>query len=219
MPSGPTIPKPSVALCRPKPMISTVARPIAPDFAETPIASPSAKLCRPIANAIVIPLRSATRRASNSYFANSSAVSIAAASPPATGGRTVRRRRYCSIPEMPAVPAVKPTARSANSPTTCARLPSFVLVAVQRRFDDRLTVTGHIDEDERQDSDREHRQRDACAVGNSPKPPHRQAEVDRETGDCTEQHRFRKAHSVSPRLLGQPLLGRPKFYHSGRYCV
>src|SRR5258708_336411 len=39
-PSGPTIPKPSVALCSANPTTSTVARPIAPARAETPIASP-----------------------------------------------------------------------------------------------------------------------------------------------------------------------------------
>ncbi len=49
------MPKPSVALCSPKPMISTVASPIAPALAETPIASPSAKLFKPIATAIVMP--------------------------------------------------------------------------------------------------------------------------------------------------------------------
>ena len=53
------MPNPSVALCSAKPMISTVARLISPALAETPIASPSAKLCTPIARAIVIPVRSA----------------------------------------------------------------------------------------------------------------------------------------------------------------
>ena len=97
---------------------------------------------------------------------------------------------------MPAVPAVKPHGQEREQSNHVREAAVVVLVAVQRRFDDRLTVAGHIDEDERQDSDREHRQSDACAVGNSPKPPHRQAEEDRETGDCTEQHRLRKAHSV-----------------------
>ncbi len=41
------MPKPSVVLCSPKPMISTVASPMAPAFADTPIARPSAKLCKP----------------------------------------------------------------------------------------------------------------------------------------------------------------------------
>ena len=48
----------------PYPMIRTVASPIAPVFAATPVASPSAKLRKPIATAIVIPVRHAARRAS-----------------------------------------------------------------------------------------------------------------------------------------------------------
>jgi hypothetical protein len=43
------MPKPQVALCRAKPMMSTVARLISPAFAETPMARPSAKLWIPIA--------------------------------------------------------------------------------------------------------------------------------------------------------------------------
>ena len=47
-----TIPKPSVALWRPKPKISTSASPISPAAPAWPIASPSAKLCSPIPVAI-----------------------------------------------------------------------------------------------------------------------------------------------------------------------
>jgi hypothetical protein len=53
------IPKPSVELCSANPMISWVASAISPACAETPMASPSAKLCTPIAAAITIPVRSA----------------------------------------------------------------------------------------------------------------------------------------------------------------
>ena len=45
---GATMPNPSVALCRPKPMMRTSARPIAPVAPACPIASPSEKLCSPI---------------------------------------------------------------------------------------------------------------------------------------------------------------------------
>src|SRR5947209_391758 len=62
-PSGPMMPKPSVALWRAKPMIRTVARVTAPALAETPIASPSAKLWSPIAVAMTRPVWSARRRA------------------------------------------------------------------------------------------------------------------------------------------------------------
>ena len=55
---GPTMPKPSVALCRPNPMIRTSASAISPAAADWPIARPSPKLCRPIPVAI----SSASRR-------------------------------------------------------------------------------------------------------------------------------------------------------------
>ena len=50
--SGATMPKPSVALCRPKPITSITARAISPAAADCPIARPSAKLCRPMPTAI-----------------------------------------------------------------------------------------------------------------------------------------------------------------------
>ena len=50
--SGATIPNPSVALCRPKPMIRTTARLMAPVAPAWPIASPSEKLCSPMPVAI-----------------------------------------------------------------------------------------------------------------------------------------------------------------------
>ncbi len=46
------MPNPSVALCRAKPMISTVARAISLRAAACPMARPSAKLCNPIPTAI-----------------------------------------------------------------------------------------------------------------------------------------------------------------------
>jgi hypothetical protein len=46
------MPKPSVALWSPKPMIRTTARLIAPDAPAWPMARPSEKLCRPMPVAI-----------------------------------------------------------------------------------------------------------------------------------------------------------------------
>ena len=57
--SGATMPKPSVALCSAKPITSSVASAISLAAAACPIASPSAKLCRPMPTAI----SSASRRA------------------------------------------------------------------------------------------------------------------------------------------------------------
>ena len=50
--SGPQMPKPSVALCRPKPMIRVTARLIWLAAAAWPMARPSPKLCTPIPIAI-----------------------------------------------------------------------------------------------------------------------------------------------------------------------
>ena len=47
------MPKPSVALWRPKPITSTSARLISPEAADWPMARPSEKLCRPIPTAII----------------------------------------------------------------------------------------------------------------------------------------------------------------------
>src|SRR5919197_385685 len=63
------MPKPSVALWSAKPTISTVANPISPARADTPIARPSAKLWRPIAAAIVMPVRSAAALAADASAA------------------------------------------------------------------------------------------------------------------------------------------------------
>ena len=99
-------------------MIRTVARPIAPVFAETPIASPSAKLCSPIATAIVMPVCSARRRGSSSPAPRAGALLSVLRRP-----RCAPRRRLIGARERSAArsrrcrrsPTVKPTASSANS--------------------------------------------------------------------------------------------------------
>ncbi len=105
-------------------MIRTVARLIAPARAETPIASPSAKLWTPIAAAIVSPVRSAARRAASRSRAALSGRMVAAATappPPAIGGRRApsgRIRRWSIA--RPALPAPKPTPSNITSQTTYA---------------------------------------------------------------------------------------------------
>ena len=134
------MPKPSVALWAPKPMISTVASPTAPVAAETPIASPSARLCSPIATATVSPVRSALRSALSASAAASiealcsatgwpGAIAGSSAEPPASGGsddalvlcQLARNRR--SSAGMPAQPATKPASSIANRPATLAKEP------------------------------------------------------------------------------------------------
>jgi hypothetical protein len=51
---------------------------------------------------------------------------------------------------------------------------SVILEAAERRVDDLLTVLGDIHEDEGQDADREHRQRDAHPLIDTPEPTRRE---------------------------------------------
>ena len=92
-------------------------------------------------------------------------LSTAAASPPAIGAGAVRRERSLrSTAEMPAVPTVKPTASSANRPSTWPKPLVWPLKCAHGRFEDLLAVLGDVHEDERQDPHREHRQADAQAI-------------------------------------------------------
>ena len=108
------MPNPSVALCSAKPMIKTVARLMAPDRAETPIARPSAKLWSPIAAAIVSPVHSARRLAasisSESALASEGSIATASAAPTIGGVRRPDGRISRSAMASPAVPAENPTA-------------------------------------------------------------------------------------------------------------
>ena len=105
--------------------MSTVARPISPVLADTPIARPSAKLCRPIAAAIVMPTRSACDWAAFASSASLSAASTVSESvaPPAIGGTAAfpGRIQRSSI-ASPALPAAKPPPSRAARPTVSARL-------------------------------------------------------------------------------------------------
>ncbi len=118
------IPKPSVALWIAKPMIRTVASPISPLLAETPIARPSAKLWSPIAAAIVIPTRIAWALAvSEPLIEVACSAVIASVAPPAIGGGFSLGRIQRSTSARPAQPAVKPTPSSSERPITSPQLP------------------------------------------------------------------------------------------------
>ena len=127
-PSGPTIPKPSVALCSAKPMISTVARPISPVLAETPIASPSAKLWIPIAAAIVMPKPQRAPAADDPPRPRQGPAPARPSSrrrdPPAIGGRSVERRMRRSRIARPAQPTAKPPASISGKPIALPSEPS-----------------------------------------------------------------------------------------------
>ena len=76
--SGATMPKPSVPLCKAKPMTNIRASPTLPAAAELPMASPSAKLCSPIPTAIMI----ANRLAESCHSGVLHSCTVAAPGPP-----------------------------------------------------------------------------------------------------------------------------------------
>ena len=116
------MPKPSVELCSAKPMMSTVARPISPAWAETPMARPSAKLCSPMATAMTIAVRSALRSSASKArrcSASSAGLMAIVDSAPASGGGSLAdapSRRWTVA--IPPTPTRKPALSSAKSPTT-----------------------------------------------------------------------------------------------------
>ena len=169
-------------------MISTVASPISPVLAETPIARPSAKLCRPIAAAIVMPVRSACVRAWIGLGDSASACStvIASVEPPAIGGWSLERAHAALDHRQPGAAGGEAAAEQEREAERLAEARLVVLEALDRVLDDPERVLEHVDEQERQDADREHRQADPGAVAEQLQPPERQAQVDRETGERSE---------------------------------
>jgi hypothetical protein len=79
------------------------------------------------------------------------------------------------------------------------------LVAVERPTDDLVGVLDHVDEDERKDPHREHRQRDARTRREQSQPANRQAEIDGEPGDRAQQNRALERQALPPfAKLGEP---------------
>jgi hypothetical protein len=76
---------------------------------------------------------------------------------------------------------------------------AVVLERGERGVDYLLAVRGHVHEDEREDADREHRQPGPEAILDALDPPHGEAQVDRETGDCTQQRGLSKGQCSTPR--------------------
>ena len=144
-------------------MISTVARLIAPARADTPIARPSAKLCTPIAAAIVRP--DPERSPAGGVDLERERVGLGAADRGrlgATGDRGLGRRRRAHPPldhRQPGAARGEPDGEQEHQPDHVGKRPPIVLERVQRVVDDRDPVRHDVDEDERQHADREHRER------------------------------------------------------------
>ena len=74
----------------------------------------------------------------------------------------------------------------------------------QHAVKDLVRVLHHVDKDEREDSDREHRERDAHSVAEHADPPDREAEIDREPCERSEQRGVRERHGASSGVFGLP---------------
>jgi hypothetical protein len=61
-----------------------------------------------------------------------------------------------------------------------------LLDPIESVVDDREAVREDVDEDEREDPDREHRERDPSATAEKPHAPDRQAQEDRQAGESAE---------------------------------
>ena len=141
---------------------STVARLTAPAWAETPMARPSAKLCRPMATAMMTPVRSARRPAASRPRRDWPPPRRSA--PPRSSRRPSAAARPRAAGAARGCPARRCRARSRRSGARSARHVTealAVLEPVERLLDDLVGVREHVDEDEGQDSHSEHRERHA----------------------------------------------------------
>src|ERR1700712_5274463 len=129
--SGATMPKPSVALCNPKPMTSTPANAMSPVAADCPIAKPSAKLCSPIPVAISNASRRGPLQDRNPVLQTGSSPTLAAPGP--NRGDTARawaliHRSYQTKDNSP---TVNPAVNNAPYPRAGAGPPSLVCTTVR----------------------------------------------------------------------------------------
>ena len=150
--NGPTMPKPSVALCSPKPITSTSARLISPLAADWPIARPSEKLCSPMPVAIISDSDCAGDSAPGLHVVSATAAAPRLRNPP-------RRRRLATmLVEVDEAHEADREARRRRSPRGQAKRPHVPswssAAALQRRLDRLDPGREHVPEQEEQDAGR-----------------------------------------------------------------
>src|SRR6266540_4101421 len=180
------MPKPSVALCRPKPMMSSSARLIWPAAAELPMASPSAKLWSPMPSAISRASWPAPLRQPGAAVAASASAGSGAGAVPPPGP-----------PGHPAVEVHQPEQRAADAQDQDQpgpdRLAELVLL---HRFLDRFEgVADHLHEQEQQHAHGGGVQQRAQARRWCTQPTEGQAEEDGQAGYGAEQGNLGCGHA------------------------
>ena len=88
------------------------------------------------------------------------------------------------------MPSAKPAPSRARQADRAAEAPLAVLEALDRVLDDRERVLEDVDEQEREHADREHREPDPRPVGEQLQAAERQAQVDREPGERSQDDGF-----------------------------
>ena len=172
------MPKPSVALWRPKPTIRTTARLISPEAPAWPMASPSEKLCRPMPVAINTrePRRSRERRDPRLLELGG-------------GRRTGPERRLVPLPLHPAVVVDEAHQPDGEADREQGRVPGEVRPApAVHRTGERLVhrldrAVDHVVEQEEEDARGERAQRRLQPDVRCRQPPQRETDEDRRSGD------------------------------------
>jgi hypothetical protein len=98
---------------------------------------------------------------------------------------------------QPGAPRGEPGAHQHDQPDQVRDRAVVVFDEVQLVIDDREAVGEHVDEDERQDPDGEHRQADPGLATQQLQPPHGQPEEDGEAGEGSERGGFAKRHVLT----------------------
>ena len=118
----------------------------------------------------------------------------ASVEPPAIGGSGAAVRMRRSRMPRPALPRPKPPTSSSASPAAWPKLASPALNSVDRVLRDLEAVPEHVDEQEDQDADREHRQRHARPGADQLEPTDGEPEIDGEAGEGSQKRGFGKRH-------------------------
>jgi hypothetical protein len=193
------MPKPSVALCRPKPMTSIVANATSPRAADCPIARPSAKLCAPIPTAIGNANRRCGVHAATFHLDVARSATAIAPGP----NRRATAASACltiHISYATSPPSSNCQLNTEQTAITQCCTESFVSVVhpIPSLVDRFPTGREHVPCEEQQNADRDRVQRGTQRRCRMAQPTRRHAKHDRYAGDETEQQNFGEGHRRPP---------------------
>ena len=171
-------------------MISTVARPISPVLADTPIASPSAKLWMPDrrGDRHAQPQRAPAAEIRLSHREGLGLLHRHRVGRPAGHRGQVGGAAHATLEHRQAGAAQREAAgQHQREADRLAERALACLIALDRLLGDVQRVLEHVGEQEGEHADREHRETDASTVAQHLQPAERQAEKDREARKASQQ--------------------------------